>query len=142
MSTGDTEPNLSAHCGPRPLRYRANGPCSDCPWRTDSDPTQFGTARWDQMLATAGAPGTEAPIGAPLFACHQSSEGREQACAGWLAAVGYHHLGVRVAAAQGRIPVETLNPESYDVYLYRSWDALLADKLPADPDRDHGQGRR
>lgn len=125
----DTHAEPGPSCGPRALRYRASGPCSDCPWRADSDPAQFSPERWDQMIATAGAPGAEAPIGAPLFACHQSNEAREQACAGWLAAAGHHHLGVRLAAAQGRIPVEALTPDSYDIELYRSWDELLAAKL-------------
>lgn len=130
-SSRDTHAEPGPSCGPRALRYRASGPCSDCPWRTDSDPTQFSPARWDDMLVTAGRPGDEAPIGAPLFACHQTSEGREQTCAGWLATVGYHHLGVRIAIAQGRIPEEALDPDAYDVELYRSWDELLAIKLRA-----------
>jgi len=45
-----------------------------------------------------------------MFACHKSPEGREEACAGWLATVGGEHLGVRLAVIQGRLPAEALSP--------------------------------
>ncbi|MFJ4703169.1 DUF6283 family protein [Streptomyces sp. NPDC088768] len=56
---------------------------------------------------------------APLFACHKTPEGREKACAGWLAAVGHRHLGVRLAVTQGRLPAQALTPGE-------SWPPLFA----------------
>ncbi|ANY10694.1 hypothetical protein AFB00_30270 (plasmid) [Pseudonocardia sp. HH130630-07] len=70
-----------------------------------------------------------------MFACHQSGEGREQACAGWLAAVGADHLGARLAIAQGRLPAEALQPDPDGPALYGSWAELLAAKTPpGEPD--------
>jgi len=45
-----------------------------------------------------------------MFACHKSAEGREEACAGWLAAVGYEHIGVRIALTRGDLPVAAMEP--------------------------------
>jgi hypothetical protein len=59
---------------------------------------------------TSGTPGREAPAGAPMFAGHASKEGGEYACAGWLAAVGHEHLGVRLAVAMGRLDPAALSP--------------------------------
>lgn len=56
-----------------------------------------------------------------MFACHKSPEGREEACAGWLAAVGAEHIGIRLAVAWGRLPASALTPgdgwpELFDSY--------------------------
>ncbi|WP_324189941.1 DUF6283 family protein [Nocardia cyriacigeorgica] len=92
-----------------PLRHRRH-PCAECPWRRDVSPGQFSVERFVDMACTSGRPGEEAGLDAPLFACHKTVEGREQACSGWLAAVGYHHLGVRLAVAMGRLDPLALEP--------------------------------
>lgn len=76
----------------------------------DGRPGQFPACRYEQLENTSGRPGAEAGLDAPLFACHKTAEGREQACAGWLATVGREHLGVRLAVATGRLPVAALDP--------------------------------
>ena len=78
----------------------------------------FERHRFDELAATTGSAGAEAPIDAPMFACHKSPEGDEEACAGCLAAVGQDHLGVRVAVAQGRLDPQTLVPGA-------DWPALF-----------------
>lgn len=85
-------------------------PCVECPWRRDVPPGKFSQDRYDDLAATTGTPGNEAPIGAPIFACHKTEAGRDQACAGWLAIVGHQHLGVRIAVIQGRLPGGALEP--------------------------------
>ncbi len=47
---------------------------------------------------------------ASLFACHKSREGKEIACAGWLAMVGHRHPQVRLAVLLKRLstPNKTL----------------------------------
>jgi Family of unknown function (DUF6283) len=85
-------------------------PCAECPFRRDTEPGQFPACRYQALQETAGQPGNEAPLGAPMFACHKSAEGREEACAGWLAVAGYEHLGVRLAIALGRLPAAALSP--------------------------------
>lgn len=85
-------------------------PCSDCPWRRDTPPGQFDACRYDALRSTSGEPGREVSIGAPMFACHNTIEGRDAACAGWLAVVGYHHLGVRLAVIMGALDPSALEP--------------------------------
>lgn len=56
-----------------------------------------------------------------MFACHKSMPGHDEACAGWLAAAGYEHLGVRLAVATGWLPASCLTPgiewpELFDTY--------------------------
>lgn len=60
-------------------------------------------------------------MGAPMFACHKSREGRDLACAGWLAVEGHGHVGVRLAVAHGQLRPDALSPgagwpELYDCY--------------------------
>lgn len=122
-------PTDSAHSLPRAQR-----PCVECPWRVDVKPGQFPAHRYDALQDTVGTAGQEAPIGAPMFACHKSTEGRERACAGWLAVTGRGHLGVRVAVATGRIPVDALGPGADWPELHRDYDEMVAAK--AEPDTD------
>lgn len=105
---------------PDALPYRRK-PCPDCPWRKDSPVGQFPPERYEALAATAGRRGNEAGLTAPIFACHQSTQNRDQACAGWLAQVGGEHLGIRMAVATGRIPGDALAPgddwpELFDTY--------------------------
>ena len=101
------------NCRPRP--------CAECPWVKATPPGQFSRERFEALRGTTGEPGNEAPLGAGLFACHKSAEGRELPCAGWLAAVGKESLSVRALIANGRIPAEALRlgddwPDLHDTY--------------------------
>lgn len=115
---------------------RAARPCPECPWRVDTRPGQFSACRYDVLADTTGEPGREAHLGAPMFACHKSPEGREWACAGWLAAVGWEHLGVRIAAIVGRLPVSALEPGDGWPQLHASYAEMVAAKAA-----DHGSAR-
>lgn len=103
-STGDParEPRVQL-----PHRRR---PCVECPWRRDVAAGKFTSERFDALADTSGGPGCEAPLSAPMFACHKTREGSEQACAGWLAVAGGDHIGVRLAVIQGRVDPATLTP--------------------------------
>lgn len=84
-------------------------PCSECPWRRDQPAGRFPPERYEALRGTSHCPGRgSAQLGAPLFACHKSSEGRDLACAGWLAVEGVGHVAVRLAVAQGRLSGEAL----------------------------------
>lgn len=86
-------------------------PCKRCPWRKDVDPGEFPASRYEELRVTSEqVPGREPGLDAPLFACHKTPEGREMACAGWLAAVGHRHLGVRLAVIRRQLPPEVLTP--------------------------------
>jgi hypothetical protein len=61
-----------------------------------------------------------------MFACHKSPEGREYACAGWLAAVGHHHLGVRLAVITGRLDAAALEPGADWPALFESFGEMAA----------------
>ncbi|WP_236949415.1 DUF6283 family protein [Mycolicibacterium goodii] len=94
-------------------------PCANCPWRRDSAVGEFPAERYVALRGTAGSPGREAALDAPIFACHKSEPGRDRACAGWLAVAGVNHLGIRLAVALGRLPVTVLQPG-------RDWPALFS----------------
>lgn len=101
-------------------------PCAECPFRLDTKPGQFPACRYEALRETAGTPGREAPFGAPMFACHKSPEGREEACAGWLAVAGYDHFGVRIAVLRGELPASALAPGEGWPVLYESYDEMAA----------------
>lgn len=100
-------------------------PCDECPWRRDATPGRFPAERYEQLRNTVGQPGDEAPIGAPLFACHKTPEHGERACAGHLAVEGYNHLGVRYAVAVGRLDPVALSPRPRWPELYGSFDEMV-----------------
>lgn len=82
-----------------------------------------------------GGPGEAHPgLYAPLFACHKSAEGREIACAGWLAVEGRNHVGVRLLVAVGRIAAWQLSPVAGWPELFGSFEEMAAangvDNLP------------
>ena len=85
-------------------------PCDECPWRRDTPPGRFETCRYEALAVTAGTPGAEAALDAPMFACHKTPDGGDRACAGWLAVAGYEHLGVRLAVVTGALDVAALAP--------------------------------
>lgn len=82
--------------------------------------------RYEALRDTAGEPGAEAPLGAPLFACHKSPEGREEACAGWLAVAGVEHIGVRLAVARHQLPASALSPGEDWPELFGSYAEMAA----------------
>ncbi len=71
-------------------------PCPSCPWRVNRDATDIPD--FDLSLAEGlvnCCPGTRnmgPDFGASMFACHQSKDGAEVACAGWMATVGHRLL--------------------------------------------------
>lgn len=115
-----------------PLRHPGR-PCSNCPWRLDAPPGEFPACRYESLTATAGRPGKEVGFSAPIFACHRSRDGEEFACAGWLATVGYDHLGMRLAVAMGRLEPAAFEPGPDWPPLYATY-ADLAVANGVDPD--------
>lgn len=97
-------------------------PCASCPWRRDSHADaipSFSLALAEALAATSpDEQGMGPDAFAPQFACHQSREGSEIVCAGWLAAVGKAHPMVRLAVMRGDVPADALNPspELHDTF--------------------------
>lgn len=108
-----------------PLRHQKR-PCDQCPWRVDAEPGRFSPDRYASLADTCGTHGREAELEAPLFACHKTAEGKETACAGWLAVAGRDHLGVRLAVAMRRLDPSTLEPQKDWPVLYGSFEEMAA----------------
>lgn len=117
----------------------ARRPCSaagghplPCPWRRDTAgtspmPARLATEDFRVFCGTAERP---APMDSGMFVCHKSlpleDGGRPILCAGWLAAVGRHHLGVRIAVAMGIIPGDALAPRPDGPPLFDTFDEMVA----------------
>lgn len=101
-------------------------PCGECPWRVDVATGRFPPERYERLACTSGTAGNEAGLGAPMFACHKSVEGREAACAGWLAVAGGEHLGVRWAVSMQRLDASALAPGEGWPVLYASFEEMAA----------------
>ena len=98
---------------------RVHRPCDECPWRVDAEPGRFPACRYEALRET-----TEQRLGAPLFACHKTPDGKERTCASWLAVVGHRHLGVRLAVAAGRLTEAALEPGEGWPELFGSYEEL------------------
>ncbi len=108
------------------LRHPAK-PCSECPWRRDQPAGRFPACRYEALRDTSATPtGGSAPMGAPLFACHKSLDGRRIACAGWLAVEGAGHVGVRMAVVTGRLDPSALLPGADWPELFETYAELAA----------------
>ena len=105
------------------MAYRPR-PCKECPWVTTTSPGQFPAERYAALRHTTGTAHNQAPLGAPLFACHATHEGHDMPCAGWLAAVGRESITVRVLVAHGRLPATTLQPGDDWPPLFTDYEAM------------------
>lgn len=112
------------------LPYRTR-PCRDCPWRRDAPAGRFPPERYAALADTSGTPGREVGLTAPVFACHLTQEGREKACAGWLAVAGVYHLGIRYAIALRRLPERVLTPAADWPELFTDYAEMSASALNA-----------
>lgn len=131
-----------------PLRHMPR-PCDEsaesgrCPFRRDAEPGEFTADRYEMLADTAGRPGREAPMNAPVFACHHTQDGAEVACAGWLAVCGDLHLGMRFAFAMGRLDRAKVGPLPGWPDLFGSYDEMAAVQAGDRPyDLDRANARR
>lgn len=109
-------------------------PCPSCSWRLDAmarDIPHFDLDLAENLAATCpDERGMGPDFGASMFACHQSKEGREIACAGWMATVGHRHPGVRLAVAMKRLDPSALRPGARWPALHPNYQRVL-EKLRA-----------
>ncbi|MGI5201684.1 DUF6283 family protein [Spirillospora sp. CA-108201] len=99
-------------------------PCPTCPWRVDTAHRIAYPNVAEYAADTIGEPGREAPIGAPMFACHAIDLVPGWLCSGWLAIVGQHHLTVRYAVAIGALPAAALAPRRGWPELFPTYQAM------------------
>jgi hypothetical protein len=64
-------------------------------------------------------------VGASVFACHQSRQGEEFACAGWLATVEHRPPSVRLAVVTGRLDPVALKPGADWPELHDNYQEVL-----------------
>lgn len=108
------------------LLRHAGAPCAECPWRRDQPAGRFSAERYELLRSSCQdqETGETAPMDAPMFACHKSLEGREIACAGWLAVEGSGHVRVRLAVVRAEISIRALEPGEGWPELYPSFAEL------------------
>jgi hypothetical protein len=93
-------------------------PCKSCPWRVDQDASDI--PNFSLELAEGLARTCDGQFGSPQMACHQSRDGDEFVCAGWLARHGYDSIAVRLQLIAGKLSPEALEPSD-------DWPELHAD---------------
>lgn len=105
-------------------------PCRSCPWRVDQDATaipNFSLAKAEALAETCPDDAGYGPdFGAPQFACHQSRDGAEIVCAGWLATNGGRHPAVRMQVFAGKVPPAALEPGEDWPLLHERFDEVIA----------------
>ncbi|MFJ6438188.1 DUF6283 family protein [Streptomyces sp. NPDC091416] len=104
-------------------------PCTRCPWDRRADLTEFSDKDMDMLRQANGRPAAMAPMNAPIVSCHQDQPGTAHAwrwCAGFLAVVGNHHLGVRLAITMEALPPEVVQAGADWPELFADLDELLA----------------
>jgi hypothetical protein len=106
----------------------ARRPCPSCPWRVDQDATaipNFNLHLAEDLWRTCRRNGYGQEFGDPQFACHQSREGDEIVCAGWLAMQGSSHPAVRIAAMTGALDPDALSPGPDWPELHEEFDDVI-----------------
>ena len=105
-------------------------PCPACPWRVTAmadDIPHFDMELAEGLASTCPDEKGHGPeFQARMFACHQSKDGAEIACAGWLATVGHKHPRVRFAVGTGRLDPASLRPGKGWPALHKSYQDVLA----------------
>lgn len=111
--------HMKEPCGPNDVH-------KGCPFRVDTPPGEFCSTKYEDLRDTIGS--DDAPVlpGAPMFACHKTTEGHEVACAGWLATFGQHHMSVRLAVNLGALPLEATRPQPGWPELHTNYEEVIA----------------
>ena len=112
-------------------------PCLSCPWRVDKDAADIPNFDLELAEGLAGCCPDKRNMGpdyrASMFPCHQSKDGAEIACAGWLATVGHRHPGVRLAVAVGRLDASALRPGNGWPVLHPNYQQVIEKLRATDP---------
>lgn len=93
--------------------------CAKCPWKVTTDPNDipngYCAVKHANLKGTIAEPGALPKGPLHVFACHESSVGRELPCVGWLEnQLGPgNNIHLRLAVALGRIDanVETVGEQ-------------------------------
>lgn len=105
--------------------------CKQCPWKKGSNPRdipgEYSEEKHHALTRTIAEPGVLRGEGLRMMACHETPNGRELPCVGWLVQqLGPgNNLDLRLAVMQGRVDdnVKTVGPQH----------KYLEDTFPEDP---------
>ena len=110
--------------------WRGVRPCQACPWvqgRKAADIPAYEHERAEALASTSpDERGFGPDFGSPIFACHESREGEEFVCSGWLASVGAAHPNVRLAISAGALDPARLDPGEGWPPLHRTFAEMIA----------------
>jgi hypothetical protein len=106
-------------------------PCRTCPWRVEQHADEIPGFVLD--LAEGLVSTTSDQLGAPVFACHQSKNGREVVCTGWLWRYGWNSIAVRLAMLRREMTPDDLEPDP-TIELHETYEQVIA-KLRDDTHR-------
>lgn len=99
-------------------------PCKACPWRVDAKATEipgFDMEKAENLKNTVGQ-----VLGQPMMACHQSKDGEEIVCVGFLAVDGHDNLTVRLSLATGVLDPIAVQPAPEEWgELHGSFDEMI-----------------
>jgi len=95
--------------------------CAKCPWKVDTDPHDipggYCPEKHKKLGSTIAEPARIPIPGSPLrlMACHETAEGKELPCVGWLEnqlGAG-NNIGLRLAVSCGQFDanIETVGPQ-------------------------------
>lgn len=113
--------------------FRMRTTCDECPWRTDVAVGRFPPERFIKLRNTVKQ-GLN-----PLFACHKTLEGGDEACVGYLLVDGENNFTVRLAASRGDIKRDDLHAAGP---LYESFEAMaIANGVKPEELEDKGPKR-
>ncbi len=115
--------------------YFAPKPCKHCPWKKTSRAGGGDIPNFDLSLMrglASTAPKKDCTIHErdefrKIFACHDSKEGNECACAGYVARDGQFNLNVRLIAIENKINLNQIIDAAEEHELYDNFHEMLAD---------------
>lgn len=109
-------------------RHACARPCRACPWRRDShsdDIPGFSLDLAEGLAGTSRSGAIGPDFGSAMFACHDSTENNEIACAGWLAVEGSAHPTVRLMVMRGDLDPSALEPGEGWPELHENFEQVI-----------------
>ena len=98
-------------------------PCNNCPWRKDAPREHWAPDHLTTIFRTCQDDGNHIMLCHKANALPKARRGR-LVCQGWVRVLGFHAIGVRLAAMAGRVTKQEVEDKSGPA-LFRSFAAML-----------------
>lgn len=105
------------------MKLCAEKPCKQCPWVRDSDVGGASIPNFDielmrNLANTCPPKGTDEDGFRNVMACHDSKDGKEYVCAGYVSVHGLRNINFRLMVSMNNINVGKVldNCEEFDLY--------------------------